>query len=293
MPAAESGHALRVMSCLNQQRALGTFCDAALNVGSGMVFLAHRNILACFSDLFQQPAAPAAAPCTEWCLQECPEEGLELLLHFVYTGELKLDNRNLHNVQHAASSLCVEEVLSLCRQYVATSENPAPQKRKRGRPRKPAPDPKPLSSDKEENENAMRVTDADAAVISRTATTTRSGRIVKGPRRLAPEENPAIAFTAPDLSSMRPPPVPGEAVDQSERPTGETEVETHKHHLHVRFSLLDTLLAVVCRCVSSRSKRTTRKLQKKKMAPRGSSPMKSTCPPESRAPRRHGNAKLS
>lgn len=235
MPASESSHALRVMSCLNQQRAVGTFCDAALNLGSGMVFLAHRNILACFSDLFQQSAASATAPCTEFCLQECPEDGLELLLNFVYTGELKVDNHNLHNVQRAASSLCVEEVLRLCQQFKATSEDPAPQKRKRGRPRKPTSDSKHLCSVKDEKENATKVTDADATMVghsmaSSSTTTTRSGRIVKGPRWLMPEENPFIDFTIPDISSKRPPhiptePKPGEPVmDNSDQPTGETEV---------------------------------------------------------------------
>lgn len=239
MSASESSHALRVMTCLNQQRALGRFCDAALNLGSGMVFLAHRNILACFSDLFQQSAASASAPCTEFCLQECPKDGLELLLNFVYTGELKLDNQNLHNVQHAASSLCVEEVLSLCQQFKATSEDPAPQKRKRGRPRKPTSDSKPLCSVKEEKENVTwsKVSDADATMVcqnmaSTSTTTTRSGRIVKGPRRLIPEEDPFIDFTIPDKSSKRPPHIPterektGEPVsDNPDPPTGETEVE--------------------------------------------------------------------
>lgn len=229
MPATESSHALRVMSCLNQQRAVGTFCDAALNLGSGRVFLAHRNILACFSDLFQQ----SAAACTEFCLQECPEDGLELLLNFVYTGELKLDNHNLQKVQHAASSLCIEEVLRLCQQFKATAEDPAPQKRKRGRPRKPTSDSKPLCSAKEEKENASKVTQADAtshSMASTSTTTTRSGRIVKGPRRLMPEENPFVDFTIAEISSKRPHP-PTEAktgepgAENSDQPPGEAEVE--------------------------------------------------------------------
>lgn len=232
MPASESSHALRVMSGLNQQRAVGRFCDAALNLGSGRVFLAHRNILACFSDLFQQSAASATA-CTELCLQECPADGLELLLNFVYTGELKLDNHNLQNVQHAASSLCIEEVLSLCQQYKATAEDPVPQKRKRGRPRKPTSGSKPLCSFKEEKENAIKVTEADAtsrSMASTSTTTTRSGRIVKGPRRLMPEKNPLIDFTVAYISSKRPPHLPTKAkpgepgTDHSDQP-GEAEVE--------------------------------------------------------------------
>lgn len=228
MPASESSHALRVMSCLNQWRAVGKFCDAALNLGNGMVFLVHKNILACFSELFQQSAACAPAQCTEFCLQECPEDGLELLLNFVYTGELKLDNHNFHNVQHAASSLCVEEVLHLCQLFKATSQDPAPEKRKRGRPRKPTSDSKPLCSVKEEKENVIKVPDAEA---STSTTTTRSGRIVKGPRRLMPEENPFFDFTIPDISSKRPQHIPSEArtgetgTDNSDQPTAGTQVE--------------------------------------------------------------------
>uniref|UniRef100_A0A8C9YY03 Zinc finger and BTB domain containing 48 n=1 Tax=Sander lucioperca TaxID=283035 RepID=A0A8C9YY03_SANLU len=150
MPAAESNHAQRVLSSLNQQRAVGRFCDAVLNVRGGVVYLAHRSILACFSELFQQSNMPAA-PCIEICLEECPSDGLELLLNFVYTGELKLDPENLDKVQHAATSLCVPEALTLCQQFKDTSVDPTPLKRKRGRPRKSTSDTTPHCSVKEEN----------------------------------------------------------------------------------------------------------------------------------------------
>uniref|UniRef100_A0A3B5AYN2 Zinc finger and BTB domain containing 48 n=1 Tax=Stegastes partitus TaxID=144197 RepID=A0A3B5AYN2_9TELE len=151
MPAADSNHAQRVLSSLNQQRAIGKFCDAALNVGGGMVYLAHRNILACFSELFQQPNNTPASPSMEFYLQGCPNDGLELLLNFVYTGELKLGPDNLDKVQHAATSLCVTEALTLCQQFKENSVDPVPVKRKRGRPRKSASD---TASVKEENQVA-------------------------------------------------------------------------------------------------------------------------------------------
>ncbi|TMS16575.1 hypothetical protein E3U43_013868 [Larimichthys crocea] len=71
-----------------------------------------------------------AAPCMEFCLQECPNDGLELLLNFVYTGELKLNPDNLDKVRHAASSLGVPEALALCQQFKETCEDPAPFKLK-------------------------------------------------------------------------------------------------------------------------------------------------------------------
>ncbi|XP_041859543.1 telomere zinc finger-associated protein isoform X2 [Melanotaenia boesemani] len=152
MPAAESSHARRVLSSLNQQRAAGRFCDAVLKVGDG----------------------------------GCPGDGLELLLNFVYTGELKLDLDNLDKVQQAAASLCIPEALTICQQFKETSVDAGSLKQKRGRRRKCAKAVK--------EENLIAATDesrVDSAAVSFTraetatpATTTRSGRVVKGPKRL-------------------------------------------------------------------------------------------------------------
>ncbi|XP_022618807.1 telomere zinc finger-associated protein-like [Seriola dumerili] len=235
MPAAESNHAQRVLSSLNQQRAVGRFCDAVLNVGGGVVYLAHRNILACFSELFQQSNMPTS-PCMEFCLQECPNDGLELLLNFVYTGELKLNPDNLDKVQRAAASLCVPEALALCQQFKETSVDPVPFKRKRGRPRKSASDKTSQCSVKEENlptvtkdESSI---DTDTASLSSTTTTTRSGRVVKGPRRLVTDESSNTDFTATETASKRAPNIPvekesGDVVVENQnpdQPAGETEM---------------------------------------------------------------------
>ncbi|KAE8292780.1 Telomere zinc finger-associated protein [Larimichthys crocea] len=234
MPAAENSHAQRVLSSLNQQRAVGRFCDAVLNVGGGVVYLAHRNILACFSELFQQSNMPAA-PCMEFCLQECPNDGLELLLNFVYTGELKLNPDNLDKVRHAASSLGVPEALALCQQFKETCEDPAPFKRKRGRPRKS--DTTPACSVKEEtiptiakDESSFETQPNLSMAATATSTTTRSGRVVKGPRRLVTDESSTADFTTPEKSSKRPPVNPteresgDEVVEKPDHPTGEAEV---------------------------------------------------------------------
>ncbi|XP_070695538.1 telomere zinc finger-associated protein [Pempheris klunzingeri] len=242
MPPAESSHAQRVLSALNQQRTVGRFCDAVLNVGGGVVYLAHRNILACFSELFQQSNMPTAT-CMEFCLQECPNDGLELLLNFVYTGELKLDPNNLDKVRHAAVSLCVPEALALCQQFKETSVDPVPLKRKRGRPRKSTSDTTPHCSVKEENlltitkdESSLHSATADfsmAATSTSTSTTTRSGRVVKGPRRLVTDESPTTDFTPPEKASKKAPLIPleresvGVVVENQnpDEPTGETELQ--------------------------------------------------------------------
>ncbi|XP_035014195.2 telomere zinc finger-associated protein isoform X1 [Hippoglossus stenolepis] len=216
MPAAESNHAQQVLSSLNQQRAVGRFCDAALNVGGGLVYLAHRNILACFSDLFQQSPMPAS-PCMEVYLQECPNDGLELLLNFLYTGELKLDPDNLDKVQHAAASLSVPAALLLCERFKETSVGPAPLKRKRGRPRKTTSDTTPQCSVKDENVvvvtkdvSGFDPEPATTTVATTTTTTTRSGRVVKGPKRLVTDEVPTTDLIATEIPSTKAPNIPAE-----------------------------------------------------------------------------------
>uniref|UniRef100_A0A673KZV5 Zinc finger and BTB domain-containing protein 48-like n=1 Tax=Sinocyclocheilus rhinocerous TaxID=307959 RepID=A0A673KZV5_9TELE len=111
--AEGTSHAQRVLSLLNQQRGLGHFCDAMLSTASGQVHLAHRSVLACFSHLFQDPSSNM--PCIKIELPlECPDDGLELLLNFFYTGELQLDDSNLEKIQNAASGLSVPDSLIPC-----------------------------------------------------------------------------------------------------------------------------------------------------------------------------------
>ncbi|KAJ0064814.1 hypothetical protein NL108_015591, partial [Boleophthalmus pectinirostris] len=181
MSTAES-HAQRVLSVLNQQRALGKLCDAALSAREGLVRLAHRNILACFSDMFQDIAQDSVVV----TLTDCPDEGLELLLDFIYTGELPLDHNNCHVVQLAATSLCVQDVISMCQQFNNPIEETV--KRKRGRPKK---NTTTTNNEVFEKEN-LPIAKTDEENLgnkedSKVATTTRSGRVVNCPKRLETE----------------------------------------------------------------------------------------------------------
>ncbi|KAM9830757.1 uncharacterized protein zbtb48 isoform 1-T2 [Syngnathus typhle] len=188
-------HAQRVLSTLNQQRAAGSFCDALLKVTDGVVYTAHRSVLACFSQVFQAANMATASPSVEFHLHECSSEGLELLLDFVYTGELKLDPGVLDNVQSAASSLCIPEALAMCQRF---RDKPVDAvslvKRGRGRPRKTksedfsvsGEDTNKLTGTKEESVLEGVGNDLKPPV---TAATTRSGRVVKEPRRMISEED--------------------------------------------------------------------------------------------------------
>ncbi|KAJ8258123.1 hypothetical protein GJAV_G00193410 [Gymnothorax javanicus] len=204
-------HAQRLLSSLNQQRGLGKFCDAMLSSGSGQVYLAHRNVLACFSELFQD-ACTAATTCMEVCLpEECPTEGLELVLDFLYTGELKLDSVNLEKVQRAAVSLSVPDIVTLCQNFTCQqnlAQGPKVEAVGTGdegpgeldAPSVPVETSSTLTSVK--GKQKTRPTPKPRAKVSKQSATippfttiTRSGRTVKGPSRLL-RESPTPPLTA-------------------------------------------------------------------------------------------------
>lgn len=118
-PQACAGHAQRLVSMLRQQREQGQFCDVVLSVSTGEEYLAHRNVLACFSQLIQDTATTTSStssttsPSMKVDLpQECPSDGLELLLDFFYSGELKkLESVSWKRVHDAASALWVSNAL--------------------------------------------------------------------------------------------------------------------------------------------------------------------------------------
>ncbi|MCI4387652.1 hypothetical protein PGIGA_G00076850 [Pangasianodon gigas] len=212
----DGAHAQWVLSELNQQRGLGKFCDVMLNTQNGQVFLAHRNILACFSQMFQD--SPSSTPCTEINLpQECPVEGLELLLHFFYTGDLQLNSDNEEKVRRAANGLSVPDSL-IPAQSLVRIKGSISSEDVEGKPLFPSltadtkPDltAMPQSASQQEvksnGETSVRpeaaVAELDESPSTSSATVTRSGRKVRSPSRLA-RENAVPVVPKPSVTRRR------------------------------------------------------------------------------------------
>ncbi|XP_077074484.1 zinc finger and BTB domain-containing protein 48 isoform X2 [Siphateles boraxobius] len=234
IPAQWSSHAQRVLSLLNKQRGLGHFCDAMLNTASGQVHLAHRNVLACFSHFFQEPSS---SPCIQIDLPlECPDDGLELLLHFFYTGELQLDDSNLEKIQNAASGLSVPNSLIPCQGLpgVDTLQSPAAlSEDDEAKPPFPltSADPQPDPTPKGNTRSLQRMKNkpdacrfGDDTPASTSTTTTRSGRRVKGPNRLV-GESPMFAVTGQGTGRRKP-----SSLDDKEQEVAATEEGDHLKH---------------------------------------------------------------
>ncbi|XP_053498963.1 telomere zinc finger-associated protein isoform X4 [Ictalurus furcatus] len=191
----EGTHAQWVLSELNHQRELGKFCDVMLNTQSGQMFLAHRSILACFSQMFKD--LHSSTSYTQINLpQECTVDGLEPLLHFFYTGELQLNSDNEAKVRRAANGLSVPDRFIPAQGSVCSEDV-------EGKPLFPSltEDTKPdltaipqSASQQEAKSNGETSARPEAAVAeldespsTSSATVTRSGRRVRGPSRLSRE----------------------------------------------------------------------------------------------------------
>ncbi|KTF70983.1 hypothetical protein cypCar_00046734 [Cyprinus carpio] len=238
IPAQGTSHAQRVLSLLNQQRGLGHFCDAMLSTVSGKVHLAHRNVLACFSHLFQDSVSDT--PCIQINLPlECPDDGLELLLNFFYTGELHLDDSNLEKIQNAASGLSVPESLLHCQSLscVETVQSPVSSEDDTAKQLFPliSADPQPDHIPKGKTRSCLRTKNKpdafrigsvvtasdDDPPASTLTTTTRSGRRVKGPNRLV-GESPMSTVTRQGAGRRKP-----SSLEDKEQETAATEDGDH------------------------------------------------------------------
>ncbi len=156
-----------------------------------------------------QPLVPRPQfkrPCMKIDLPlECPDDGLELLLNFFYTGELQLDDSNLEKIQNAASGLSVPDSLIPCQSLpgVENLQSPVLSEDDKDKPLFPltsadaqsdhTPKGKTRSWQRMKNKpDACRVGSEvtagdDDPPASTSTTTTRSGRRVKGPNRLVGE----------------------------------------------------------------------------------------------------------
>ncbi|KAL2103897.1 hypothetical protein ACEWY4_000765 [Coilia grayii] len=194
-------HAQRLISMLNQQRELGQFCDVVLSVSTGEEYLAHRNILACFSQLFHDTTSNTSQNMKVDLPQECPSDGLELLLDFFYTGELKLESVSWKRVHDAASALSVSNTLIPAQPSPKTvaSEAPLPDLTTvEGNQDSSMPAGNKMEAvrveersrcrQKARHDNSTSTTDRPVTVTI----TTRSGRRVKEPRRLVGQNSTAV-----------------------------------------------------------------------------------------------------
>ncbi|XP_063062715.1 myoneurin isoform X2 [Engraulis encrasicolus] len=114
-------HAQLLLEQLNKQRNQGFICDCTVIVGQTR-YLAHRNVLAAFSEFFSSRCAHEVITLDpEWV----SETTFRTLLTFVYTGNLIISNEDVSDIRKAAAFLGMQEALNQCDLLCPNEEKPS------------------------------------------------------------------------------------------------------------------------------------------------------------------------
>ncbi|XP_060587601.1 uncharacterized protein LOC132743105 [Ruditapes philippinarum] len=118
---ASESHFTSLMSELNQLRQEKTFCDVTLKVGSNEIH-AHRSVLAAgcqyFKSLFLGHFSEANMK--EINLSEVTEnvEALEIIMNFIYSGEVEINMENLEVIVKLSSFFLLETLRNFSAAYM-------------------------------------------------------------------------------------------------------------------------------------------------------------------------------
>nr|XP_022341558.1 kelch-like protein 9 isoform X3 [Crassostrea virginica] len=117
--AKSEGYGDKVIQQLNQLRSREELCDFTVSAGEKS-FQVHRAVLAATSDYFRVMFGGAMAESRQDCvdLKGVTADGLQLIVEFIYSGELSLQYENLTDAINTASHLQVATALDLCSDYI-------------------------------------------------------------------------------------------------------------------------------------------------------------------------------
>ncbi|XP_022104765.1 kelch repeat and BTB domain-containing protein 8-like [Acanthaster planci] len=118
---ADSNHSNMLLTGLSHLRREKLLTDVTLQVGREK-FSCHRIVLAAcspyFKAMFTGGMQESTGSCSVVCLGDVEPLSLQLILDFVYTGAISLNNDNVQNVFSAANLLQVAPVVHFCAEYM-------------------------------------------------------------------------------------------------------------------------------------------------------------------------------
>lgn len=114
----EDNHDNFLIKRIGQMRYHSILTDIVLNVEK-REFRAHKNVLAASSDYFMAMFNGQMAVVTDSVtIQEISVDAMELLLNFMYTGELQITEDNVEDVFCGSCLLLLESVTQACCQFI-------------------------------------------------------------------------------------------------------------------------------------------------------------------------------
>ncbi|XP_037380027.1 kelch repeat and BTB domain-containing protein 12 [Talpa occidentalis] len=112
-------HSLNLLNKIKNMKELAEMIDVVL-IAEGEKFPCHRLVLAAFSPYFKAMFTCGLLECTqrEVILYDITAESVAVILNYMYSAALEINNTNVQTVAMAAYFMQMEEVFSVCQKYM-------------------------------------------------------------------------------------------------------------------------------------------------------------------------------
>ncbi|XP_054992941.1 kelch repeat and BTB domain-containing protein 12 [Sorex araneus] len=117
--AGKCHHSLNLLKQIKDMRELEEMIDVVL-IAEGERFPCHRLVLAAFSPYFKAMFTCGLLECSqkEVTLHDITADSVSVLLRYMYSAALQIDNANVQTVATAAYFMQMEDVFSVCQKYM-------------------------------------------------------------------------------------------------------------------------------------------------------------------------------
>ncbi|XP_059562766.1 kelch repeat and BTB domain-containing protein 12 [Myotis daubentonii] len=112
-------HSLNLLNKIKHMKELTEMVDVVL-IAEGERFPCHRLVLAAFSPYFKAMFTCGLVECTqrEVVLHDITAESVSVILNYMYSAALEINNSNVQTVAMAAYFMQMEEVFSVCQKHM-------------------------------------------------------------------------------------------------------------------------------------------------------------------------------